>query len=355
MAIQARRKALEQMGQAEHAGLLLDRYLAQHDDTHEELKNLYKHACQVGASEVYLHALERWKEHLQRLPHTRLFAAKAISPVAVGLGNESVREVGLTIHRTYGMPFIPGSALKGLCRRGALLLQKEGRLRQEQFHVLFGYSEKTGEAAAGYIVFWDAWYDPSSVQGKPFHRDVVTVHHPNYYSHRGSGSFPTDFDDPNPVPFLVVKPQATFLFAIQAPDEGWGEFTQNLLLWCLQHLGVGAKTNAGYGFFEPISASKPSSPAASTPASQTAMAPQVELWQQVHLSYNKGQRNLQVQRQQEGKSQGASADANRTKSLLASLPPAVREKLLQKGKLLADVEVEVSGNRRTIVRIIPKE
>ncbi|GIV16456.1 MAG: hypothetical protein KatS3mg022_1891 [Armatimonadota bacterium] len=288
----------------------------------------------------------------------RHFVATAVSPIAVGLGNESVLEVGLAIHHTYGVPIIPGSALKGLCRRGALRLRQEGKLSEDAFRVLFGYSEQSGEASAGYITFWDAWYDPDSVEGTPFHRDVVTVHHPDYYG--GGKAFPTDFDDPNPVPFLVVKPGARFLFALQAPDEQWGAFAQKLLEWCLQNLGVGAKTNAGYGFLvagkQPEKSPSGGTTAVAEKARSTQPATNRELWQGVTVVYNPSQRNLQVQRQNQGRTEGASADEARTKLLLAALPESARNQLTQgKRRLLADVEVEVSGNRKFIVKITPKE
>ncbi len=359
--ISARRKALEHLQAGQHSGLLLNRYLSQHDDTHDGAKELYKQLQDAAVPGVYRLAFQRWKVALQQLPHVRLFTATAVSPIAVGLGNESVLEVGLTLHHTYGTPVIPGSALKGLCRRGALLLKQQGRLHEEASKALFGYSEQSGESSTGYVTFWDAWYDPDSVGGKPFHRDVVTVHHPDYYSKRGGeGHYPTDFDDPNPVPFLVVKKGARFLFALQAVDEAWGQFAQKLMEWCLQNLGVGAKTNAGYGFLVPGKVdeqNKSLSSASSTMQAQpTPAASNRELWQNVTVVYNPGQRNLQVQRQNQGKTEGASADESRTKVLLAALPSPARDKLTQgKRRLLADVEVEVSGNRRFIVKITPKE
>jgi hypothetical protein len=53
--------------------------------------------------------------------------------------------------------------------------------------------------------------------------------------------------------------------------------------------------------------------------------------------------------------EGASADEARTRVLLATLPESARNQLTQgKRRLLADVEVEVSGNRKVIVQITPK-
>jgi len=36
--------------------------------------------------------------------------------IVIGLGGESVLETDITLHHLYGIPFIPGSALKGLTR-----------------------------------------------------------------------------------------------------------------------------------------------------------------------------------------------------------------------------------------------
>jgi CRISPR-associated protein Cmr6 len=143
---------------------------------------------------------------------------QAVAPIAIGLGNASPLEVGIRLHHTYGMPLLPASALKGLCRRVARLLRHDSKLSDEAIDALFGFSRDT-QAAAGAVVFYDAWYDPSSVDGAPFHRDVITVHHPAYY---GDGKTPpTDFDDPTPVPFLVIKPGAQFLCVLDAPDPAW--------------------------------------------------------------------------------------------------------------------------------------
>lgn len=51
---------------------------------------------------------ERWERH-------------ALGRVIVGLGYKGALEIGLTLQHTTGLPYIPGSALKGLCRAYALL------------------------------------------------------------------------------------------------------------------------------------------------------------------------------------------------------------------------------------------
>jgi CRISPR-associated protein Cmr6 len=42
------------------------------------------------------------------------------SRLVIGLGGKGTLEMGLTLHRNYGFPYIPGSALKGLTRAAAL-------------------------------------------------------------------------------------------------------------------------------------------------------------------------------------------------------------------------------------------
>jgi len=260
------RKAISVVWQAQHTGvdnpgLALARYLTRHADQQEKRQGdrpeiaLIRAVAGSFVNEAYRAAFSRW---CRTVPsegfHVHRFMGTAASPLAIGLGNESPLEVGLKLNRTYGVPVIPGSALKGVCRRAAYLLLEKGILSMEQFDVIFGKIENNSqgaheESAASCIVFWDAWFDPDSAGGRPFSQDVVTVHHPEYYRTEGQ-QWPTDFDDPNPVPFLVVRSGSRFLFTISAPDATWASFVTNLMKWSLVELGVGGKTNAGYGRFE---------------------------------------------------------------------------------------------------------
>ncbi|MDW8106649.1 MAG: type III-B CRISPR module RAMP protein Cmr6 [Armatimonadota bacterium] len=277
--VPATREALSKLNyrEAAHPLLVLQRYLKRHKprEQRRELsvmpeEELLEALKEMQAPEAYRVAFRRWRalasNGLSNLTEQCfeltgelwssgcircVFTMTAVAPIAIGLGNASPLEVGITLHHTYGMPLIPGSALKGLCRRGALLLMREDKLSKEKFEFLFGTGGDKN-AAAGAVVFYDAWYDPSSPEegeGKPFHRDVITVHHPKYYRERGKTP-PTDFDDPNPVPFLVIKPGVRFLFVLDAVNRDCAEYAKRLLQWCLANLGVGAKTNAGYGYLK---------------------------------------------------------------------------------------------------------
>jgi len=262
--VPAGRNAIQSLNCAasQHPLLVLQRYLKRHKPQQRDNRaimpeeELLDAVCSLETPLAYRIAFLRWQRFAQSQPADRArlcFSLTAAAPIAIGLGNASPLEVGLTLHHTYGMPILPGSALKGLCRRGALYLKAEGKLNDQHLKILFGTGGDK-DAAAGAVVFYDAWYDPESPKGKekskPFHRDVITVHHPQYYQSRGKTP-PTDFDDPNPVPFLVIKPGARFLFALDAEKQGWARLAQQILVWSLVNLGVGAKTNAGYGYFAP--------------------------------------------------------------------------------------------------------
>lgn len=321
-------------GQCGNAGLLLSRYLVNiGDDSGAAKIELYKKMQGLPASDGYTAAFTRWETVLKAQPETTLFEVALVSSLAIGLGNESVTEVGLTLHHTYGMPVIPGSALKGLCRRGANLLPDENKLSPEAFAVLFGKNGE-GEDSASHCVFWDAWYDPTSVAGQPFLRDTITVHHPDYYGKR-DGAFPTDFDDPNPVPFLVIKPGAKFVFAVSSPDKEWAVYAQELLGWSIANLGVGGKTNAGYGYFK-----APEPPPLPPP-------PPIQ-WEGVTLLLNAGSGELSVT----FNNQKASVTGQKSMEIRSSLPDAVQERLKKKKSLAGvTVLVEKIGNGFLIVGV----
>lgn len=98
---------------------------------------------------------------------------EAASRLALGLGDETVTEIGIRLHHTYGVPVIPGAAQKGLCMRYAAAVF---RLGAEQSKAVFGAGGSTGQA--GTVAFHDALWKPDS---SPFLVEVVTSHHPRYY------------------------------------------------------------------------------------------------------------------------------------------------------------------------------
>ncbi|HYH97866.1 type III-B CRISPR module RAMP protein Cmr6 [Hyalangium sp.] len=243
----------------------------------------------------YAHAYDRWRAALQG-PDTLCFTVRALGRVLVGHGNTTAAGVGLTLHHTWGVPVLPGSALKGLTAGYVEAVYGPGPGEQnperepfrgltwegsrmargpgDVFRRLFGapdVDEPGRQASAGKILFHDALWVPAEAGTAPMlARDVLTVHQRRYYESSG-GEWPGDFDDPNPVSFLTVAPGGRFLVALElAPDVEGGrallERAGRYLTEALKDWGLGGKTAAGYGRFSREEASPRPARELQTPA-----------------------------------------------------------------------------------------
>ena len=256
--------------------------------------------AELAVSPDYVHGFERWKASFSNAGD-RLAELTLESRLLVGHGNASAIDVGLTVHHTWGVPVIPGSALKGLVAHyvdatygptesGRKPWEQQGdervradyqgvtwnRRRIERgpgavYRALFGSPDARDDAtmrengfeagaAAGLVTFHDALYVPGSLAGnKPFAADVLTVHQKGYYDSLGQ-NLPNDYDSPNPVAFLTVRPKCRFLLALSGPSE-WTELAAQLLADALRNWGVGGKTAAGYGIGTVVEWKAPELPA----------------------------------------------------------------------------------------------
>lgn len=241
-----------------NVSLWLDRMLHAQIVTGKSAKNEHPHtthikaACSIPENDDYkTFFVNRW---LPALPQKSLRIAKATGRLMVGLGSESAWENSITLHRTYGVPYIPGSALKGLAAAYAHKYLTENTWRKERkdahgklipigeaHKVMFG--DTTSE---GYVTFFDALYMPGSGhEGKALWPDVITVHHPSYYQKTGAEqTAPADWDDPTPISFISATGE--YLIALAGPDD-WVKTAFNILALALADMGVGAKTSSGYG------------------------------------------------------------------------------------------------------------
>lgn len=232
-----------------HPGLLLDRYLVdearlKNKETPSEPE--WQRLTEIAPSAAYKLAFQRWKALLPPTgpaeanpPFVRIVKeGRTTGRFVTGLGAEGVFEVNIRLHHTYGVPFVPGTGLKGALR--AFL---EGPLGQkEAADFLFGTTE-----SAGFARIYDAWYVPGSETSKTpsgLDLDVISMHHRDYYSGEKD---PTDFDQPVPIHFLTA--QGKFLFILEAPNSEWAAYLEKLLTAALASRGVGAKKTSGYGRF----------------------------------------------------------------------------------------------------------
>jgi len=238
------REVLQTIGQnASNAGLVLARYLpyAQNDSEKPQCKeSVYRYARQaVGNSKtVYKQAFERWQTALKQHADIREFTVDG--RMIIGLGSANVLEAGITLQQTYGVPYIPGCALKGLTSHYAVENNIDAEVRKQ----IFGEQD-----FAGMVQFHDAWIHPDNVVDCLV-QDVMTPHHTSYYEGKENEP-PSEFESPVPVPFLSA--QGTFYVALSCDDNSeqgkqWLKFVWALLENALSEKGIGGKTNSGYGY-----------------------------------------------------------------------------------------------------------
>ncbi len=83
--------------------------------------------------------------------------------------------------------------------------------------------------------------------------DVVTCHHREYYSGNPEYAHAPDTEEPNPVVFPAVAPGHVFAFGLiplRGADSKLIEWARTWLKVGLETFGLGAKTAAGYGWFD---------------------------------------------------------------------------------------------------------
>jgi CRISPR-associated protein Cmr6 len=241
-------------GRCRNAGLLLDRYIPWRSDWKLEGKDKYVwlntiakvsvEAGLIGASYV------RWRQQVEAagaVQNRTWFTATTDWRMVVGLGGGHVLETALTLHRIYGFPIIPGSALKGMTHAWVELEVEPG---PELIEAVFGTKPQVTPLKAGQVIFFDA----VPTQVPELEPDVMNPHYGKYYSKetdRGRPVPPADYLSPVPVYFLTVAGGCEFAFAV-APRNGDGDLAETTADWlkqALQEMGVGAKTVAGYGYW----------------------------------------------------------------------------------------------------------
>lgn len=173
-----------------------------------------------------------------------------------GLGMVNPLEANLVLHHIGGFPYIPGSSIKGALRAYAELTlgvaprPPQARARdfsetERDLLAVFGAQDRAGQ-----VVFFDAFPDLDQVK---LELDVINVHYPDYYQREQA---PTDWQNPVPVLFLAVGRDTRFAFAVASRDAGLAKRALGWLQGALQTTGLGGKTSAGYGYFQPLSGTK---------------------------------------------------------------------------------------------------
>lgn len=257
MAIQLMREVLRPLyheAREAHPGLLIQRGFEVYDQESEagregKTRHLQR-ICAIPARDFYHNAYQRWSQatgndlrfrRLELALETRLF---------IGLTGGGMLETGCAISHSYGMPYIPGSSVKGVVRaqvRASLF----GREHPEVMAELFGAEADPIAGApypqglSGLVTFHDAWWVPGSAE-RPLVEEIVTTHHLDYYGNEGCTPA-TDFD--SPIPNAQIAVQGRFLFVLEGPPA-WLDLAEKMLIAALSQRGIGAKTRTGYGLFD---------------------------------------------------------------------------------------------------------
>jgi CRISPR-associated protein Cmr6 len=216
------------------------------------------------------------------------FEAQAIAPFTTGLGNEHPLENGFAFLSPYGLPYLPGTGVKGVLRQAARELVSgqwgdtadwstekcyKFRVGREavflsQLEILFGLQsgDSDSEHVRGVLSFWDVI---PQIEGESLMVEIMTPHQGHYYQwkkDRNSNEIevsPHESGQPTPISFLTVPPRSRFTFYVKcdlgrlsqiapdlAQDRRWQELLRPLFEHAFAWCGFGAKTAVGYGVMD---------------------------------------------------------------------------------------------------------
>jgi len=200
----------------------------------------------------------------------------------IGMGAPHVHETTLSFHKPWGVPYIPGTALKGLLRTYYIeralqriegyapscmdaflsgephpkdvghkeeqcpVWQSQEKLVDEvnEFRRIFGTKEGRGG-----VIFMDAFPSGGSFCLK---MDVMSVHYMDYYTGRGNVP-PADWSSPIIIAFMkVVDTKFRGLIISDVLDESQLNAIKVNMKKALSLYGIGAKTSVGYGVIKVI-------------------------------------------------------------------------------------------------------
>ena len=263
-----------------HPGLVLDKFLDPCPDQKEQ-KTALGRICKIPGDREWLDRLLLRRRSVLGVLRADVWSRRTAGSMTLHLARASALEnAGLCLHPIYGFTYLPGTGLKGLARAYAETVWLAAQPPENQgdswktIERVFGWAPGSDQVApgkskpwkpgdpgldhseddaanTGVIVFHDAWPEkwPSLLV------DIVNNHHSAYYQSQ-EDSPPGDWDSPIPVYFLAVHAGQTFSFGLSKRRWASDEDDESLTLareWldgALTHLGVGAKTAAGYGRFE---------------------------------------------------------------------------------------------------------
>jgi len=198
--------------------------------------------------------------------------AVATAPFVTGMGLAHPLENGFAFLNPYGLPYLPGSSIKGVLRQAVreLIGGKDSHWSTEKIYpisegenppihysmldVLFGLEteDRATEHFRGVLTFHDTIPE---IAGNKLSVEVMTPHQSHYYK---DGLSPHDSGKLIPIFFLALPPKSKFTFYVTCDKQRLQRIAPQLLdTWqpdltdafahAFDWLGFGAKTAVGYG------------------------------------------------------------------------------------------------------------
>jgi CRISPR type III-B/RAMP module RAMP protein Cmr6 len=224
--------------------------------------------CKPGLFEEGI-AWKTRRDALARLGGAVSVKAKLGARLIINQAGGVIENAGICLDRNSGVPYIPGSAVKGIARAGAAMIGAN----PGEIALVFGWTSGRSQEPdlpaklpvrnfGGTVSFLPAF--PTGTAR--IEADIVTVHHRLYYS--DPEKKPVAYDDEEPLPntFPTIARGTEFQFVLTEAGssrsagvrEGLGvassssvlELARSWLLAGLTEHGIGAKTAAGYGWFQ---------------------------------------------------------------------------------------------------------
>ncbi len=277
--------------------------------------------------------------------------AKSIAPFTTGLGNEHPLENGFSFLNPYGLPYLPGSGVKGVLRQAARDLASEewgeshGWTTEKNLAVkigkhtletplpdaLFGLESRDGdtEHLRGALTFWDVI---PQIAGNSLAVEIMTPHQSHYYQQKDS---PHDSGQPNPISFLTVPANSAFVFLVTCDtallarhvphlvqEESWKALLAAAFEHAFEWLGFGAKTAVGYGVLSSEERTRRQA-TAQRQAEERRQEQQALPWTNARVRFNRQNASLTVEKDDKT----AVAIAPKGVELLESLPSDMQKKI----------------------------
>ena len=220
-------------------------------------------------SELRVHHTQRLLSLLRTAYGTRAVVevGQLEARLAIHLASSLIPNAGICLDRIFGLPYIPGSSIKGVCRHAAL---EEIRNSPNDHELVTAFCTVFGTAENDFINGDLSEFQSLLHANAPLNRkgcvsflpaypaneakiavDLTTVHFPDYY--RSGREEDLSQESPKPNPFPVVESGTQFAFCLvltdPAQDQSILTHARRWLHTALTVRGLGAKTASGYGWF----------------------------------------------------------------------------------------------------------